>query len=102
MIADIKALTSVINQTLEKDTDLSPSWYVLNQVFIQDRLPNPIAEDILTKIRSLKVVAGEGEVRGLKRDELTKLDGRVCSIISKQVNRSLLDSRDTPYHNLAI
>lgn len=102
LIADIKNLTTTIDLEIKGDSDLKASWTGLNQTLIDDGYLNPTIEDILTKIRSLKSVAGTGTVRGLNFEELSKLEERVCTIISKQVDKSLPDGLETPYHNFAI
>jgi len=100
LIPDIAGLTEQVRNNIKADADLGSSFAKMLSHFSEDGRPNPTLEHMLSHIRSLKAVAGKGEVRGLTADELDKLDQRICSIVQEAVDRSLPD-RDTPYHRLA-
>ena len=54
-----------------------------------DEVAKPNLETVLTHIRGLTEVAGKGEVRGLKADELKVLDAKICAEIVNAVRKSL-------------
>jgi hypothetical protein len=101
LIQDVAGLTSIINDRL-KGTPESPSkWDKALAVVREDGGNADNIELILSKIRTLKSVAGAGTVRDMRVAELEELDDKICEIITEEVDRSL-PNRETPYHNLAI
>ena len=68
--------------------------------FNEDGKIDPNVEDILSHIRSLKLVAGKSTVRGLTAKDLIKLEDKICAIIADVVDAHL-PSSGTPHHHLA-
>lgn len=101
IIPDVQGLTSFIGEELSTDRESTSNYDKLIQKMEDDGLVDYNIEDILSQIRSLKQVVGNGEVRGFKAQDLDELDKDICGIIAKKVNTEL-DSSNTPYHNLAI
>ena len=57
-------------------------------------------EDLLGRIRSLIDVIGESEFDGLKKQDLTDMEKKICEEITEEVDKEL-PNQITPYHNLA-
>lgn len=102
LIPGIVDLTESINECFCQDEKLSSKWKNLITLFKDDDLENPNIEDILTRVRALKAVAGSGEVRGFKFNDLEQLENKICSIISNLVNKELPEGKKSSYHDLAI
>ncbi|MDV6333142.1 SIR2 family protein [Asticcacaulis sp. 201] len=102
LIPDVAGLTKCIHEQLYSVDDAKPStWDKIISMIAEDGGSTSNIEHILTQVRLLGSVAGKGEARGLKLEELTALDEEICKIISKEVDKPLPD-QDSPYHNLAI
>lgn len=102
LIPDVAGLTMKIGQQLAaKDGEEKTNWDKIIQTIVADGFDQPTIEDILTQIRSLFSVAGKGDVRGFKADDLKDLDKKICKIIVSEVDKALPDIK-SPYHNLAI
>lgn len=99
LIWDVAGLTNAIAKQLQ--TKPKETWDKMSRIVEADGGDNSNIEYLLSRVRTLASVAGAGEVRGLKSDDLTSLDAAVCEIISKEVQREL-PNKDTPYHNLAV
>lgn len=100
LIPDIGGLTKKIITILQSDQELKLPFEKVLSHFSEDRRGDPTIETLLSHIRSLKVVAGNGEVRGLAMADLEKLDKRMCGIVQEAVDKTLPTSW-TPYHQLA-
>lgn len=98
LIPDIEQMTKQVSIVLSKDDKLSSSYNLICTHFTGEG--NPTIEDILSHIRSLCHVAGDGEVRGLTASDLKKLDLAICNEINDIVNKKLIDE-NSPYHKLA-
>lgn len=57
-------------------------------------------EHILSHIRTLQDIVGDGEFDGMNKQTLTDLDLAICSAVTEQVGKRL-PSSDSPYHRLA-
>lgn len=102
LIQDIAGLTRKIGEELRSNDAKKPSvWDRVVSTFGEDGIPDPNIEIILSTVRGLRNVAGNGKVRGLSKAELESVELKICEIISKEVDRELPDS-NSPYHNLAI
>lgn len=102
LIPDVAGLTSLIAKKLASADTANPSH--CDKLIAQmkdDGLANPNIEDMLSHIRSLKVVVGKGTVREFVAKDLEDLDDAICKIISTEVDKELPNS-DSPYHNVAI
>lgn len=102
LIPGIIDLTKAIAQSFSQDPDLSLKWTNLIELFRADDVDNPTIEDVLTRVRALKFVAGKGDVRGFKYEDLSQIDSKICSVISDLVNKELPEGQESPYHDLAI
>jgi len=100
LIPDIAGLTAKVISELAAEDKLLPLIQNVLAQFALDGKPDPTIEHILSHIRSLRSVAGAGEVRGLTFKNLGDLDGKICDIIHDQVNKAL-PNHETPYHSLA-
>jgi len=102
LIPDVAGLTNAIGTQLQGKAEAEKtSWDKLLEIMQADGITQPNIEDILTHIRALLSVAGNGEVRGFVASDLKELDKSICKIISAEVNKALPDTA-SPYHNLAI
>lgn len=100
LIPDIDGLTKLVCEKLRADPECCKLLKIIEDHFVKDSRDNPNIEHILSHIRSLRVVAGKVEVRGISADGLDKLDSEVCSNIHEFVRKSL-PNQDSPYHRLA-
>ena len=102
LIWDVAGLTKIIANRLSSGDDKKPSsWDRIVKIVKDDGGGGDNIELLLSKIRILGSVAGDGTVRGMDAKELEGLDNAVCEVISEEVSKSL-PRNDTPYHNLAI
>jgi hypothetical protein len=102
LIPDLVTMTELILVSInELGNEITASMNSLVEQLVADGLPNPNLEDILTRIRSLREVAGLGEVRGFTHEVLSQLDETICSEICTHVAQDLPHG-STPYHNVAV
>lgn len=99
LIPDIRGLTEAVKSKLTSD-DCAESWQNVCQQYNDDFGSSPNIEEILSRVRGLKDLAGIGQVRGLDRAKLETLEAKICKEITNCANRKLAGS-STPYHNLA-
>lgn len=98
LIPDIAGLTKHISETLQASQKYKTGFNA-----ILKRLKGssePTIEDILSHVRALNEVAGNGSIDGLSKDDLDRLDAEICRITTEIVKVKLA-SDDTPYHHLA-
>lgn len=100
LIPDIRRMTTIISRVLRRSGATAAHFATLQQQFIEDARPNPTIEDFLTRVRSLRAVAGNGEARGLGAEALDALDARMCELISTLTDKSA-PSGASPYYSLA-
>lgn len=98
LIPDIAGMTGQVFQELSK-SDLKGSLAAVLKHFEIDGKARPNIEEFLSHIRLLAQVAGKDSVRGLKAEELRKLDNEACKFISDAAAVSL-PNINTPYHHL--
>lgn len=99
LIPDIKGLTEAVkNKVCAKDCE--EPWENVCSQLIEDGTKEPNIEDILSRVRGLKDLAGIGEVRGLSKSSLEKVETKICEEIVKCVSKDL-PTKSTSYHNLA-
>ncbi|MCH4021771.1 MAG: SIR2 family protein [Acetobacter sp.] len=101
LIQDVAGLTKVIDSKLKGLAGAPSTWDKVVAVVKEDEGDSTNIELLLSTIRLLRSVAGNGTVRGLQSDELRALDESICGVISKEVDVAL-PGADTPYHNLAV
>ncbi len=102
IIPDVAGLTQKISDKLKAaEGTEETAWDKLISLMVEDGVSSPNIEDILTQVRALRSVAGNGTVRGFVAKDLEDLDESICKIISDEVDKSLPNEL-SPYHNLAI
>ena len=99
LIPDIRGLTEVVKSEVCCG-DCAKPWKNVCGQLLQDTGDEPNIEDILSRVRGLRDLAGSAEIRGLKKSALDKLEHNICESIKKCATNKLKD-RSTPYHNLA-
>lgn len=99
LIPDIDGLTKAVVAELDNEECKASLKTVLNH-FVEDKSSAQNVEELLSHVRSLAQVAGNGEVRGLKGADLEKMERQICATIATTVDREL-PSQDTPHHHLA-
>ncbi|MFH0823346.1 MAG: SIR2 family protein [Pseudomonadota bacterium] len=96
LIPDILGITQYVCGKLAESSALKQ----VQKNCLQDGCEAANIEDLLSHIRALKTVAGTDAVRGLKADDLDKIDEEICREIHELVNKALPNS-DTSYHRVA-
>lgn len=96
LIPDIAGMTQIVCERLKKSSKLKQ----VQEHFSIDEVGEPNVEDLLSHIRALKTVAGKDSVRGLKGDDLDKLDADICELIQTLANQAL-PNNETAYHRVA-
>ncbi len=95
LIQDIAKLTEVICNTLVNNN--------IGKIVTRIKPPDDkkaTIEDILSHVRLLIEVVGEGQIDDFTKANLEKLEKGICDEISKAVSKELPDN-ETPYHQLA-
>jgi hypothetical protein len=100
LIPDIRGLTDLVNSKLNESVEYKTSYSKLLNRFNGGAPANPTIEDILSHVRALQDVVREGNIDGLDKTILTKLDAEICSITTSVVGVGLPQS-NTPYHQLS-
>lgn len=95
LIPDVATLTMEITEILKDDKKYTSLLEELGKS--KKNIKN--IEDILSFIRSLRVVATGGEVRGFTETDLVRLEKLVCGEIVKRLKVDL-PQNETPYHRL--
>lgn len=98
LIADVAGMTKQVFETLSS-SELKQSLQMVLKHFDTDGKPKPNIEEFLSHIRLLRQVAGKDSVRGLKAEDLSKLDDTSCKFISDAASVAL-PNVNTPYHHL--
>lgn len=96
LIPDVKGLTNVVKNGLASSTPFSK----LISTLTEDNLDDPDVEIMLSRVRALKEVAGNGAPRGLNSHDLVDLEREITKAIVDTVNKRL-PGQTTPYHALA-
>lgn len=101
LIPDVAALTEIVASRFEGGSEeQKASWAKLMKICAEDNLNHQNIEVVLTEVRALGMVAGNGNVRGFTLKELENLDTEICKVILHAVDKSLPDIKSI-YHNLA-
>lgn len=100
LIPDIMGLTEIVKDKVCSQECAEP-WGKIWEQLLEENVGRPNIEDILSRVRGLRDYAGSGEVRGLNKTVLDKLEEKICNEIKGCMNKELPD-RLTPYHNLAV
>jgi hypothetical protein len=101
LIPDVKGLTGIVRERLTASVEHEKAFSTLISMLEADKFPNPDVETMLSRVRALKEVAGNGEVRGLNSKDLKDLEQEITKAIVEVVDRGLPDRTSTPYHALA-
>ena len=96
LIPDIRGLTALVTSQLSGE----PAFKILLAEFTKDNVGTVNIEDMLSRVRVLSRIVGQGEARGLNSSELKELEERMCAAVAEAVRKDLPD-KDTPYHKLA-
>lgn len=88
LIPDVKGLTGMVTELLV-GSDQKGAFGKLSDVLLEDGLIAANVEVLLSRIRSLHDVAGNGVARGLTAAELLKLDVAICRTITEVVTCDL-------------
>lgn len=99
LIPDLAGITAQVTNAL-KSSELENPFNIVVEHFKTDKRPSPTVEDLLSHIRSLRVVAGNDSVRGVSGKELAELDDKICFTIAG-IADCRLPNANTPYHKLA-
>ncbi len=103
LIPDIAGLTIRVREYLDANADLKVATKTAWERVIARGMKVPTVEDVLSHIRTLKSLCGDGKgdsIDGFTSDFLNKFDLAICEKIREIVSVSL-PTNDTPYHVLA-
>jgi len=99
LIPNIVGLTDLVCEKIIKENPDSIIAKIINRVKI-DPSKHVTIEDILTHIRLMIEVVGEGEIEGMRKLSLEKIEKEICENISIFVQKEL-PMGNTPYSKLA-
>lgn len=101
LIPDFVGLTKSISEELSSSPGCDKNDYdkLLYELELSQKNTKNL-EDILSFIRSMKVVAIGGNVRGFSLEVLESIEKEICEKIVSKLNVDL-PTEDTPYHKLA-
>jgi hypothetical protein len=103
LIPDIAELTKLVKAALDKNEQLKATADLAWSKVVSKGIEEPSIEDILSHIRSLKVLCGDNEeavIDGFTWKQLGEVDIEICREIRDRVQARLPDST-SPYHALA-
>jgi hypothetical protein len=101
LIPDIAGITREVRKSISGSQDYDRLLKTVDDHFKKDNRNDVNVEGILSHIRSLHIVAGNDEVRGLSSQDLDKLDNKICDLIYELANKQL-PNIDSPYHRVAL
>jgi hypothetical protein len=71
LIPDLVTMSGLISASItSQDDETAAAMTALTQQLIDDGTPTPNLEDVLTRLRSLRQVVGNGDVRGFSPGEM--------------------------------
>lgn len=100
LIPEIGGLTKRVKGFLDGKAELAAVGQLAWDRVTARGIPTPTVEDILSHIRTLKSLCGNGQIDGFSEDHLGKLDRAICEEIRQIVSKDL-PANETPYHVLA-
>ena len=100
LMPDIAALTKQVNTEINADPVLKTIFDVVCGRASSGKLFPPTVEDILSCVRTLHDVAGPLGIDGVSKDDLSRLDRKICELVTSVVQVRLPDE-NSPYHRLA-
>ncbi len=83
LIPDVEGLTEVVDQELSTGTSKA-TWTNLKAQLLDDGRTAPNIEDYLSRVRGLRLLVGNSNIRGLTSTELADLEASICSIICRK------------------
>jgi len=98
LVPDIDGITKAIKADVCTGECTEP-WEKVCQQLSDDHVDDFNIEHILSRVRGLRDLAGNSEIRGLDKEALDKLEKAICEAIKKCVNQRLKD-KSTPYHSI--
>ena len=99
LMPDIAALTKHVTEQIGKNPASKKVFDVVCSRATTKGCP-PTVEDILSCVRTLHDVAGTAGIDGTSKEDLSKLDQTICSLVTEVVQARLPDVH-SPYHRLA-
>lgn len=100
MIPDISGLTGRVRDALEASVQFKDGFTTVATRLADGGIARPTIEDILSHVRAVSEIVGNGKIDGLSKDALGLLDAEICRLTTESV-RADLPTIDTPYHQLA-
>lgn len=70
-------------------SELGKAWSALCDDCKSAATKEPTVEDVLTELRTLSNRRGNASVLGMTKDALKILDGKICSLVTRQMRQSL-------------
>jgi len=99
LIPDLAGLSAQVRNALQSSKEYKGAFGIIKRLGdIGKNEPN--VEEILSHVRSLHDVVGNGKIDGLSKLDLAGLDKNICKHITDVVKVNL-PSDNTPYHHLA-
>lgn len=100
LIPDIEQLTSKVCSDLATHATLAGGFKEICSHFVDLGVTKPTVEQMLSYIRDIHKIVGNGSINGLNLSSLNELDKEICQIINGAVNKCLPDTK-SPYHKIA-
>jgi len=100
LIPDIAGLTESVRNKIESSDGHKTGFAAVLKRLAESGVTNPNVEQVLTHIRSLCEVIGNGSIDGLSKATLNGIDEEICRLTTEIV-KARLPGDDTPFHHLA-
>lgn len=100
LIPDIAGLTSQVRRKIEAADKHKTGFASIIKRLSDTGIAAPNIEQILTHIRALTEVIGNGSIDGLSKTALNEVDEEICRLTTEIVEAKL-PGDDTPYHHVA-
>ena len=100
LIPDIGGLTKKVKETIEGLDDHKDGFATILKRINPTGTLEPNIEQVLSYIRALNDVVGDGNIDGLTEAALNELDEAICKVTTDVV-KAKLSGDETPYHRLA-
>ena len=100
LIPEIAGLTKLVKEHLDADNELKAVGQTAWDRVTARGIPSPTIEDVLSHIRTLISLCGNGQIDGFSEELLIKLDHAICEKV-REIVSVVLPTSDTPYHTLA-
>ena len=100
LIPEIAGLTKLVKEHLDADNDLKGVAQTAWERVTARGFKSPTIEHVLSHVRTLIELCGDGPIDGFSKEQLIGLDRTICEKVREIVSVTLPKS-DTPYHALA-